>query len=67
MKSSLRNSAKALLVAGVLVAMIMPPVISTANAEGVKCVVNVDPGQVCTTTVSCFFGVCTCITVCCCG
>jgi hypothetical protein len=50
-----------------LVAMNLPPAMPTANAEAVKCVVNIQPGQVCTTTVSCFLGVCTCVTVCCCG
>jgi len=67
MKTMRQKLANALIVAGALVAMNLPPAMPTANAEAVKCVVNIQPGQVCTTTVSCFLGVCTCVTVCCCG
>jgi len=63
-RAVLPKVAKALMLAGALLAINTPPLIARGNA--VVCSVTVNPGQVCTVTTSCFLGVCHCVTVCCC-
>jgi hypothetical protein len=59
--------AKALVLAGALIAVNMAPMTARADAGGTNCLVPVLPGQTCSVSTDCFMGVCTCIVVCCCG
>lgn len=53
---------RVLMLAVSLVVINLPPLVQKANA--LECTVNVPPGGSCTTTTSCFLGVCHCVTVC---
>lgn len=66
MKALSRYFVRALMITGALVAMNMPPLVSSANAQAIKCNVTIDPGQVCTVSTSCFLGYCHGVVVCCC-
>lgn len=58
--------AKALVLAGAMLAINMAPMTAKADAGPVNCIVPVTPGQTCLVSVSCWLGVCHCTVVCCC-